>query len=100
MHMPSIAQTATIKATVALPKVGGEALGGHFKWHLSYEESAIEGVASGRPRQAHIQQKVPAEADACILGTKPFVPCINRALADHGFRASGTTLSASAPAKH
>ena len=55
-----------------------------FKLHLAYEEGATEGVASGRPSLAHIQQWVPADADAYFLGPKPFMQCINRALADHG----------------
>ena len=55
-----------------------------FKLHLAYEEGATEGVASGRPSLAHIQQWVPEDADAYFLGPKPFMQCINRALADHG----------------
>ncbi len=55
-----------------------------FKLHLAYEDGAIEGAASGRPSLAHIQEWVPADADAYFLGPKPFMQCINRALADHG----------------
>ena len=54
-----------------------------FKLHLAYEEGATEGVTSGRPSLAHIQQWVPADAEAYFLGPKPFMQCINRALADH-----------------
>ncbi len=56
-----------------------------FKLHLAYEEGATEGAASGRPSLAHIQEWVPADADAYFLGPKPFMQCINRALVDHGF---------------
>ena len=55
-----------------------------FKLHLAYEDGAIEGAASGRPSLAHVQEWVPVDADAYFLGPKPFMQCINRALADIG----------------
>ncbi len=56
-----------------------------FKLYLAYEEGAAEGAPSGRPSPMHIQEWVPADADTYFLGPKPFMQCINRALAEHGF---------------
>ena len=56
-----------------------------FKLYLVYENGATADTASGRPSLEHIQKWVPADADVYFLGPKPFMQCINRALADQGF---------------
>lgn len=56
-----------------------------FKLFLVYEHGATKDAASGRPTFEQIQEWVPPNADAYFLGPKPFMQCINKALADHGF---------------
>jgi nitric oxide dioxygenase len=56
-----------------------------FTLYLAHEEGATPGTAAGRPSLAHVQDWVPADADAYFLGPKPFMQFFNRALADRGF---------------
>ncbi|WP_397392812.1 NO-inducible flavohemoprotein [Polynucleobacter sp.] len=56
-----------------------------FKLFLVYENGATKDLASGRPNLEQIQRWVPPNAEAYFLGPKPFMQCINKALAEHGF---------------
>ncbi|HZV09601.1 MAG TPA: nitric oxide dioxygenase, partial [Novosphingobium sp.] len=55
-----------------------------FTAHVVLEEGAATGAPAGRPSLAQLSAWVPVEGDAYVLGPKPFMAFVNRALAELG----------------
>jgi nitric oxide dioxygenase len=52
--------------------------------HTVFEQGAAPGAPSGRPTLEQLRGWVPADAEAYVLGPKPFMGFVNRALAQIG----------------
>ena len=55
-----------------------------FTAHIVYEQGGRKDAPSGRPSLEQLQTWVPADADAYVLGPKPFMGFVNKALAQIG----------------
>jgi hypothetical protein len=63
--------------------------------HVVFEDGAEADMPSGRPTLEQLRAWVPAGAEAYVLGPKPFMSFVNRALAEIGIPGSGATMNSS-----